>query len=85
MFLGFINTRLATNASYSPLATFLYYFTNLSYFWGKLYPPPIFDNKWVLKFPSPLSSLLDPATINKNYFFQIFVNTNTDSNIFEKF
>ena len=51
MFLGFINKRLATNASYSPLATFLYYFTNLSYFWGKLYPPPIFLNGTQIPIP----------------------------------
>ena len=70
MFLGFINKRLATNASYSPLATFLYYFTNLSYFLGKLYPPPIFDNKWVLKFPSHLSSLLDQLRLIKTTSFR---------------
>ena len=42
MFLGFINTKLATNISYSPLATFLYYFTNLFLFGGNMYPPPSF-------------------------------------------
>ena len=70
MFLGFISTKLATNTSYSPLITFLYYFTNLSYFLGKLYPPPIFDNKWYS---------------NSHLLCQVCENTNTASNNFEKF
>ena len=36
--------RSASNISYSPL-TFLYYFTNLSLFWGKMYPLPFSENK----------------------------------------
>ena len=51
MFLGFINTN--TNISYSPL-TFLYYFTNLSRFWGKMWPPPFFGEQTEFQSTFPL-------------------------------
>ena len=38
------NPEIASNISYSPL-TFLYYFTNLSIFGGKMYPPPFLENE----------------------------------------
>ena len=44
MFLGFINTEIGKKHNLLSLSnlSFFYYFTNLSLFWGNMYPPPFF-------------------------------------------
>ena len=61
---------LASNISYSP-STFLYYFTHLSLFWGKMYPPPCFGEQMEIQFPFPLKCREDTSMINQKKLFHI--------------
>ena len=53
MFLGFRKKRLETVISYSPLAKFLYYFTNLPLL-GENIPSPIIKENKQNSNPNPL-------------------------------
>ena len=50
--------RLVTNINYSCLATFFYYFTNLSLFCRKMYPPLFLENKQNSN-PNPLCNVCE--------------------------
>ena len=76
MSLRFMNTKI-NNKHYCPLATFLYYFTNL-YLFGEKCPTLTF---WRMNSPHRLCNVgEDPAMIYQNYLFHIFVTTNKASN-----